>query len=132
MVRFDAPAAEGEAEADARSVGASLLERAEQFVGVPSRQTAAFVLDLDQDPLGAGADPQRDGGSRSGELEGVLQDIHHDGREDLPVRFDRQAIFDRHHRKLDALRLGRQRCGRHEFVDERGHEELLRDSERRV
>ncbi len=56
IVRFDAPSAEGEAEAKAGSIGAALLERAEQFVDVPTRQTAAFVLDLDQHALGAGAD----------------------------------------------------------------------------
>ena len=32
IVRFDAPSAEGEAKTQAGSIGASLLERAEQFV----------------------------------------------------------------------------------------------------
>ena len=97
MVRFDAPPAEGEAEAQARSIGASLLERAEQIVDVPVRETAAFVLDLDQHPLGTGADPQRDGGPRPGELECVLQEVHHHRREDLPVSLDDHSIVDRHH-----------------------------------
>ena len=73
MVRFDTPPAEGEAKAQAGSIGAALLERAEQFVDVPARETAAFVLDLDEHALGAGADPERDGRTRPGELECVLQ-----------------------------------------------------------
>ena len=52
-VRFDAPSAEGEAKSQAGSIGASLLERAEQFVEVFTRKTAAFVLDLDEHALGA-------------------------------------------------------------------------------
>ena len=57
IVRLDAPSAEGEAKAQAGSIGAALLERAEQIVDVPAGETAAFVLDLDEHALGAGADP---------------------------------------------------------------------------
>src|SRR4030095_16729700 len=59
-VRFDARSAEAEAKPQASSIGASLLERAEQFVEVFIRKTAAFVLDLNQHALGAGADAERD------------------------------------------------------------------------
>jgi hypothetical protein len=59
-VRFHAPPAEREAQAQSCSIGASPLERAEQVVGVRRRETAAVVLDLDQDPLGTRADAQRD------------------------------------------------------------------------
>ena len=65
MVRFRGPPAEGEAKSEARAIGAALLERAEQVVDVAARETAAFILDLDQDPLGAGADAQRDGGAQA-------------------------------------------------------------------
>ena len=57
IVRLDAPSAECEAEAHAGSIGASLLERAEQFVHVSTREAAAFVLDLDEHSLGAGDRP---------------------------------------------------------------------------
>ena len=125
VVRFDAPSAEGEAKAQAGSIGASLLERAEQLVDVPPRETAAFVLDLDQHALGAGADPQRDGGTRAGELECVLQQISHHRREDLPVSLDRHSILDGHHGEPDAPGVCLQRCGRRELFDEFGHQELL-------
>ena len=62
MVRLDGPSAEGQAETQAGSIGAALLERTEQVLDVPPRKAAAFVLDLDEHALGAGADPQRDGG----------------------------------------------------------------------
>ena len=66
VVRFNAPSAEGEAKTQAGSIGAALLERAEELVDVPARQTAALVLDLDEHALGAGADPQRDGRVEAG------------------------------------------------------------------
>jgi hypothetical protein len=56
-VRFDARSAEGEAKSQAGSIGAALLERAEQLVQVFTRNTAAFVLDLDEHALGVAADP---------------------------------------------------------------------------
>ena len=125
IVRFDAPSAEGEAKAQAGSIGAALLERAEQLVDVPVRETAAFVLDLDEHALGAGADPQRDGGTRPGELEGVLQQVSHDRREDLPVGLDRHAVLDGHDGERDAPGVGLQCRGRREFFDESGHQESL-------
>jgi hypothetical protein len=54
MVRFGGPSAERDPNAQAGAIGASLLVRAEQVVDV-SGETAAFVLDLDGDALGAGA-----------------------------------------------------------------------------
>ena len=68
----------------------------------PSAETAAFVLDLDEHALGAGADPERDGGMRPGELESVLQHVSHDRREDLSVSLDRHSILDGHHGESDA------------------------------
>ena len=80
VVRVGAPSAEREAEAQARSVGAALLERAEQVVDVSSHEAAAFVLNLDEHTLGARADPQRHGGTGPRELEGVLQQVADDCR----------------------------------------------------
>ena len=88
MVRFNGPPAEREAKTETCSIRAVLLERTEQVVDVAARKAAAFVLDLDQNPLGAGARPQRDLGSRPGELEGILQQVHHDGSENLSIAFD--------------------------------------------
>jgi hypothetical protein len=55
-VRFDAPSAERQAQTQAAAVDASLHEGAEQIVDVSGRQTAACVLNLDQDARGAGTD----------------------------------------------------------------------------
>ncbi len=126
MVRFDAPSAEGEAKAQAGSIGAALLERAEQFVHVPARETAAFVLDLDEHALGAGADAERDSGTRPGELEGVLQEVSHHRREDLAVSFDRDAVCRRASpSSLMPRAFASNRRGGRELVDESGHQELL-------
>ena len=59
IVRFDAHAAEGEAKAHAGSIGPPLLERAKQLVDIPTRETTALVLDLDEHAFGAGANAQR-------------------------------------------------------------------------
>jgi hypothetical protein len=98
-----------------------LLERAEQSIDVAGRQTAAFILNLEQDPVGTGDDPQRHAGARPGELESVLQEIHHDRRQHLPVNFDRQALLDWHDREGDAHSVGFQCCGRRQLVGESGH-----------
>ena len=59
MIRFNAPAAECETETKSRPIVASLLERAEQIIGIPDRQAAALVFDFDKDTFGAGAHAQR-------------------------------------------------------------------------
>jgi hypothetical protein len=46
IVRFRAPSAERETKTYAGSIGAALLERAEELVDVPTWQTAALVLGL--------------------------------------------------------------------------------------
>ena len=97
IVRFDAHTAERKTKAHAGSIGPSLLEGAKQLVDIPVRETAALVLDLDEHAFGAGTDPEHNGGPRSRELEGVLQRIHHDSREDLPVSLNDHALVDRHH-----------------------------------
>ena len=78
IVRFSAPSAEGETKTHAGSIGAALLERAKELVDIPTRQTAALVLDLDEHALGACANPERDARPRPCELEGVLQKVSHD------------------------------------------------------
>jgi hypothetical protein len=54
-VCFGAKSAEPEPNAQAGSIGASLLERVEQFVDIPSGKSPAFVVDLDENALDAGA-----------------------------------------------------------------------------
>jgi hypothetical protein len=117
-VRLSAPSAEGETKTDAGSIGAALIERAEELFDIPTRETAALVLNLDVHALGAGADPERDGGPRPGELEGVLQKVSHDRREDLSVSLDRHSFFDGHHRQSDATGVRLQCRGRCDFFDE--------------
>jgi hypothetical protein len=105
VIRFDSPSAEGEAKTQAGSIGASLLERPEQFGHVPLRKTAAFVLNLEQHSLGAGADALRDGGARPGELVCVLELVFHDRREGLSVGSDHHSVLDRHHAQYDLPRV---------------------------
>jgi hypothetical protein len=73
MVRFNCPSAEREPKTRACAIGAPLLVRAEQVVDVPTREPAAFVLDLDDHALGAGVNRECDGGAGPGELECILQ-----------------------------------------------------------
>jgi hypothetical protein len=61
---LSAPSAEGETKTHAGSIGAELLEWAEELFDIPTREPAALVLNLDVYALGAGADPERDGGPR--------------------------------------------------------------------
>src|SRR5688572_9098682 len=106
MVGFDAPSAEREAQAQTGSIRASLLERAEEVVGIRAGQATAFVLDLDEDALGAGAHPQRHDRVRPRELERVLQQIGHDGSEHLSISLDGDAFVHRHNGELHAPGVG--------------------------
>ena len=116
------PPTERKAKAKARAVGASLLKRAEQ---VPAWEAATFILDFDEDTVSVRTDPQRDGRSRSSELEGVLQQVDHHRREHVSVRLNGQAIVHWLHHEREALRIGRQFGGRHEFFDKRRREKAL-------
>ena len=102
VIRFGAPSAESQTETDARPIRAALLERSKELVDIPTRQTAALILDLDQHALSNRFDSQRHSCPRPGELEGVLQKVPHDCGEDLPVSLDRYAVFDRGYRQCDA------------------------------
>jgi len=51
IVGFSAPSAKGETKAHAASIGAALLERAKELVDIPTGQTAALVLDLNEHAL---------------------------------------------------------------------------------
>src|SRR4051812_37972230 len=52
------PPAERQSETRPRPIGAALLEWLEQVCRIPGRQTATFVLHLDQHTFNAAADPQ--------------------------------------------------------------------------
>jgi hypothetical protein len=125
IVRLSARSAEGETKTHAGAIGATLLERAEELVRVPAWETAAFVLDLDEHALGAGGDPERNGATRLGELECVLQEISDDGSEDLAIGLDGHSVVDGQDRQGDAPCVCLQGCGRREFFDESGNKELL-------
>ena len=90
----------------------------EQVVGSAARQTAALILDLDQDALLAGGDAQRDDGGGLGELERVLENVRDHRGEDLAVGQDRYAGLDGDDVELDAARGGFQRRARRDFLDE--------------
>jgi hypothetical protein len=51
-VRFDAATADGQPQAEARSLDAELRERSKDLLHFPLWETAAFVLDGDQDAVG--------------------------------------------------------------------------------
>ena len=123
VVRFHAPSAEGETETSAGSIDREFVERPEQVVDRLVRQTVAFIQNLEEHALGAGADPQRDAGRRPGELEGILQQVSHNPREDLSIRVNHHAILDGQHCECDAFDICFDGCGRHEFVDESCYEE---------
>ena len=126
VVRLDAPSAEGEAEAQAGSIGASLLERAEQLVVTfpPGRPPHSSSISMSTRSALA---PTRSVtvGARPGELERVLQQVSDHRGEDLSVGLDRHSVLDGHHGERDAAGVCLQRRGRREFVDEFGHEESL-------
>jgi hypothetical protein len=125
IIRFSAPHAEGETKTHAGAIRAALLERTKEFVDIPTRETVALILDLDEYAVGAGPHPERDGGPGAGELEGVLQEVSDHRREDLSVCFDRHAVFDGHHDQSDATGIRVQYRRRCDVVDEFGNEELL-------
>ena len=125
LIRFRAPSAEGEAKTDAGSIGAALLERTKEVVDIPPRQAAALVLNLDEHALGACADPERDGGPRSRELEGVLKKVCDHRGEHLSVGRNRQGLVDRRDGQSDTTRIRVQCRGRREFLDELCDTELL-------
>jgi hypothetical protein len=56
VIGFDAPSAEREADTETGSIGAALLERAEQFVDVLVWESATFIVDLDEHAFGVAAD----------------------------------------------------------------------------
>ena len=62
---------------------------------------------------------------RAGELECVVQEVSHHGREDLSVSLDCHSLFDGYHGQFDTPGVCLQRCGRREFFDEFGHQELV-------
>ena len=57
-VGFGTPSAEREPNTQARSIGASLLERRDQFLPLTfTRKASTFVPDLDEHAIGAGMNP---------------------------------------------------------------------------
>jgi len=79
----------GEPKPEARAISASSSERAKQFLGLPGRQSAAFIGYVDENAVGGGPRGQRYLSLGSAELEGVLQQIQDRGREELLVRVNR-------------------------------------------
>ena len=101
-VRFGAPSAERQTNADTASIRAALFERAKELVDVPSGQAAALVLDRDEHALGARHNPQRHVRPRPGELERILQKVPHDRGEDLPASLDGHTVCDRRDGQSDV------------------------------
>jgi hypothetical protein len=125
IVRFSAPSAEGEAKTYAGAIGAALLERAKELVGIPAWQAAALVLDLDEHALGACANPECDGRPRPRELEGVLEKVSDYRGKHLSVGRNRQGVVDRRDDQSDATRIRIQCRRRRDFLDEPCNAELL-------
>jgi hypothetical protein len=104
-VRFNATAADTEAQPQTRPVAASLLEHSKQIFGIPERETATFVFNFDQDAIARRKRLQRNAAVRLCELESVLQQIRHCPRQDLAVGFDGQSRLDIWNDKLEAACL---------------------------
>ena len=144
IVRVHGQAAEGEAETEAAPIRVSLLERAEQLIHVPSRQTAAFIQDLDEHTLGAGRGKRHVATAAfsstvrrrlpSVALAPTRRVTVVRGRVNLNAfcnRFSNTAArtcrsasittrFDGNDDESDALGVGLQGCGGREFFDEIG------------
>src|SRR5687768_15228021 len=125
IVGFSGPSAEGQTDTHSGPIGAALFERAEELLDIAIRETPALVLDLDAHALRAGVNREGDGGTRPGELEGVLQQVSYDRSEDVPVNLDRHSGFDGHHDQSDATGVRVQCRGRFDFFDESGYEDWL-------
>jgi hypothetical protein len=54
-----------------------MLERSEDLFRLSRREAAALVFDLDQSPIGGGGRHERNAAKRSGELDGVLEQVCH-------------------------------------------------------
>ena len=63
----------------------TLLECPEQFVDIPVGQPATFVFDLEEHAVGACVDAEHHGRLRARELEGVLQQIDDNRRQNLAI-----------------------------------------------
>jgi hypothetical protein len=110
VVRFNTPPAERQSNAQSRSIGVPLFEWIEQPGEVRVRDAAAFVLDLDEHALRAGAGLEGDGRARHRELERILKQVPDDGREDFSIGLNRDSVFNGHHCQLNASRA-RHQCG---------------------
>ena len=120
-VGLDALATEREPEAQPAAVGAPLVKRQKELVGLARGQPAALVLHLDRDAEVVRRRPQLDATAGPRELEGVLQEIG-DGRGDeLTVDLDLDARVPRRHHQgePEGARLHRSHDG--ELFEEVAH-----------
>ena len=124
MVRFDGPSAERKAKTEA-SMTVLRFGQSEELVEVP-RETAAFVVDLDEYSLGAGVDFQHDGGMTPGELERVLQQVSYRRSQHLSIGLDRDSILDGHDDQSEAVGVCIQCCGRRDVSDQFVNQESFR------
>src|SRR5688500_2870571 len=98
--------AQGEAESHGTPVRVVLHERTENPVLDPRRQSAAFVLDLDRDPIPRRSDPQEHVSAGPRERERVLEDVRDCRGEELTIARDMDAGLDWLHNELAALLPG--------------------------
>src|SRR6185503_20755525 len=92
-VRADALTGDGQPQAQATPVLASLLEDCEQVVR-RSGQAATLVLDGNEDALCSGMRPDQHVARGPSELEGVLQQVRNGRGEDLRVDLDPDVCRD--------------------------------------
>jgi hypothetical protein len=88
-------------------------------------ETAALVLDCNEDAGGYGFHAKHHASARTSELDGVLQEIAHDRREDLSVRVDRERLVARNDRQVQVARLEVQGGGGGDLFEEAGQHDVF-------
>src|SRR6478672_2162098 len=93
--------------------------------GLSREQAAALIFDVDVDTIGPCARSKPDVAGVEGELERILEEIGHGGRQKLSIHIDDDAVLDAFDRKLVAARLGFDDGSNLHFFDELGEQDGL-------
>jgi hypothetical protein len=99
---FDTLAGDGETKPESASIRASLREQEKQFIGLPWRETAAFVRNLDRDTIVTRARVHFDAAMGLRELERILKQVRQCRREVLAIKLENHVVVDRADRELEA------------------------------
>src|SRR6185503_16876898 len=115
----------GEPKPETRAISASSSERAKQFLGLPWRQSAAFIGYVDENAVGGGPRGQRYLSLGSAELESILQEIQDCGREELLVGIDGGVVVGMADREMKTVSLRLKRGVDLDFLHELDERDAL-------